>query len=252
MIVDYLNDEFEYEMEYEDFDRENPNLESIGLAYTTSEDGEHEIQAEYDLVNYKRNTFVDGELANIIDFRKDNSEVEALELIVQDLMFADFSYFTEIDRDEYFKRIGKEFDESIIFWDENSNLNIKRSKNYDYKKAPDSSRGELSEFKGVYMVFDNLLYCSLNVINDKGSIIANQFIVGIDKGKEAFKVFCENNPGAYKFYDLPFTYIGFVDREIDGSFVKLVRHKKATIEKKLKTYSFYLQKYNEKEQKLWL
>lgn len=23
MIVDYLNDEFEYEMEYEDFDREN-------------------------------------------------------------------------------------------------------------------------------------------------------------------------------------------------------------------------------------
>lgn len=102
MIVDYLNDEFEYEMEYEDFDRENPNLESIGLAYTTSEDGEHEIQAEYDLVNYKRNTFVDGKLANIIDFRKDNSEVEALELIVQDLMFADFSYFTEIDRDEYF------------------------------------------------------------------------------------------------------------------------------------------------------
>lgn len=115
MIVDYLNDEFEYEMEYEDFDREYPNLESIGLAYTTSEDGEHEIQAEYDLVNYKRNIFVDGELANSIDFRKDSSEVEALELIIQDLMFADFSYFTEIDEEEFFERTGKKFEKSIVF-----------------------------------------------------------------------------------------------------------------------------------------
>lgn len=115
MIVDYLNDEFEYEMDYEDFDKEYPNLESVGLAYTTSEDGEHEIQAEYDLVNYKRNTFVDGELANSIDFRKDNSEVEALELIIQDLMFADFSYFTEIDEEEFFERTGKRFEESMIF-----------------------------------------------------------------------------------------------------------------------------------------
>ena len=115
MIVDYLNDEFEYEMEYEDFDREYPNLESVGLAYTTSEDGEHEIQTEYDLVNYKRNTFVDGELANSIDFKKDNSEVEALELIIQDLMFADFSYFTEIDEKEFFERTGKKFEESMIF-----------------------------------------------------------------------------------------------------------------------------------------
>ena len=30
-------------------------------------------------------------------------------------MFADFSYFTEIDEDEYFERIGKEFEESMIF-----------------------------------------------------------------------------------------------------------------------------------------
>lgn len=115
MIIDYLNDEFEYDLDYSDFDVENPDLEKVGLAYTTSEDGEHEIQAEYDLVNFKRNTFVDGELANSIDFRKDNSEVEALELIIQDLMFADFSYFTEINEDEYFKRIGKEFEESMVF-----------------------------------------------------------------------------------------------------------------------------------------
>lgn len=95
------------------------------------------------------------------------------------------------------------------------------------------------------MVFDNLLHCSLNVVNDKGSVIANQFIVGIDKEKEILKVFCEKNPGIYKFYDLPFVYLGFIDREIDGSFVKLVRHRKATIEKKLEAYNFYLNKYKE-------
>lgn len=95
------------------------------------------------------------------------------------------------------------------------------------------------------MVFDNLLHCSLNVVNDKGSVIANQFIVGIDKEKEVLKVFCENNPGIYKFYDLPFVYLGFIDREIDGSFVKLVRHRKATIEKKLEAYNFYFNKYKE-------
>lgn len=95
------------------------------------------------------------------------------------------------------------------------------------------------------MVFDNLLYCSLNVVNNKGSVIANQFIVGIDKEKEILKVFCEKNPGIYKFYDLPFVYLGFIDREIDGFFVKLVRHQKATIEKKLKVYNFYLNKYKE-------
>lgn len=101
MIIDYLNEEFDYNLDYEDFDKEYPNLESVGLAYTASEDGEHEIQAEYDLVNYKRNTFVDGELAKSINFKEGNSDLEALEYIINDLMYADFNYLIEID-DEYF------------------------------------------------------------------------------------------------------------------------------------------------------
>ncbi|WP_019139259.1 hypothetical protein [Peptoniphilus timonensis] len=93
------------------------------------------------------------------------------------------------------------------------------------------------------MIVDDLLYCSLNIVNEKGSTVGTQFIVGIDTEKEILNVFCEENPGTSKFYDLPFTYLGFIDREIDGSFVKLVRHRKATIEKKINIYNFYLNKY---------
>lgn len=58
------------------------------------------------MVNYKRNTFVDGELAKSINFKESNSDLEALEYIINDLMYADFNYFIEIDEDEYFERTG--------------------------------------------------------------------------------------------------------------------------------------------------
>ena len=87
------------------------------------------------------------------------------------------------------------------------------------------------------MNFDRFLHCSLNVVNTKGSIIANQFIVGIDKVKKCFNVFCEKNPGKYKFFNLPFSYIKHIGEWDNGTTVKLVKHKKETMEKKLVNYN---------------
>lgn len=87
------------------------------------------------------------------------------------------------------------------------------------------------------MNYDKFLYCGLNIFNSKGTEIGTQFIVGVDNDKNIFNIFCEENPGAYKFYDLPFTYLGFVDREIDGSVVRLIKHRRPTIEKKLRAYN---------------
>lgn len=86
------------------------------------------------------------------------------------------------------------------------------------------------------MNYDKFLHCGLNIFNSKGAEVGTQFIVGVDKDKNIFNIFCEKNPGTYKFYDLPFAYLGFVDREIDGSVVRLVKHRKPTIEKKLRAY----------------
>ena len=87
------------------------------------------------------------------------------------------------------------------------------------------------------MNYDKFLHCGLNIFNTKGSEIGTQFVVGVDKDKNIFNIFCEENPGTYKFYDLPFTYLGFADREISGSVVRLVRHRKQTIENKLRAYN---------------
>ena len=87
------------------------------------------------------------------------------------------------------------------------------------------------------MNYDKFLYCGLDIFNTKGTEIGTQFIVGVDNDKNIFNIFCEENPGTYKFYDLPFNYLSFVDREIDGSVVRLIKHRKPTIEKKLRAYN---------------
>ena len=43
-------------------------LEHVGIAYTTSGDGEHDIQIEVDLVNYKMVSIIDGNVAQVVQF----------------------------------------------------------------------------------------------------------------------------------------------------------------------------------------
>ena len=87
------------------------------------------------------------------------------------------------------------------------------------------------------MNYDKFLHCGLNIFNKKGTEIGTQVIIGVDKDKNIFNIFCEENPGTYKFYDLPFTYLKYLNVWEDGSVVRLVRHRKATIEKKLRAYN---------------
>lgn len=72
LINEYLNYEFhdQYYDEYDDpesYDGEisaNDDLHNVGLMYTTTEDGEHELQVSVDLINAEMLYYVDDKLVH--------------------------------------------------------------------------------------------------------------------------------------------------------------------------------------------
>ncbi|HGI2780394.1 TPA: helicase-related protein [Streptococcus agalactiae] len=82
-----------------------------------------------------------------------------------------------------------------------------------------------------------LLHHSLDVINDKGSVIANQFIVKVDNQNRELTVYSEQNPNSHREFELSFDYLnGLGQIDGDGNNLKLTKHKKETIDKKLESY----------------
>jgi len=82
-----------------------------------------------------------------------------------------------------------------------------------------------------------LLYKSLDVINNKSSLVADQFIVRVDNEKEEFLVYSSANPKNYREFTLPFSYLKGIDKiDGDGNALKLTTHRKETIDKKLEEY----------------
>ncbi|MDK4501214.1 DEAD/DEAH box helicase family protein [Fusobacterium necrophorum] len=82
-----------------------------------------------------------------------------------------------------------------------------------------------------------LLHHSLDVINDEGTVIANQFIVSVDNQNREFTVYSEQNPNNHREFKLSFDYLnelGKIDR--GGNNLKLTKHKQETIDKKLESY----------------
>lgn len=85
-----------------------------------------------------------------------------------------------------------------------------------------------------------LLHHSLDVINDKGSVIANQFIVNVDNQNREFTVYSERNPNNHREFELSFDYLNGLGKiDGDGNNLKLTKHKKETVDKKLESYHFW-------------
>ncbi len=91
-----------------------------------------------------------------------------------------------------------------------------------------------------------LLHHSLDVINDKGTVIANQFIVNVDNQNREFTVYSEQNPNSHREFKLSFDYLnGLGEIDGDGNNLKLTKHRQETIDKKLESYVSW--KENRKE-----
>ena len=76
LINDFCESEYDSKANFDD-------LEHVGLAYTTSGDGKHDIQIEVDLVNYKMVSIIDGRVAQVVLFpnleRLIDEELEVLD-----------------------------------------------------------------------------------------------------------------------------------------------------------------------------
>ena len=82
-----------------------------------------------------------------------------------------------------------------------------------------------------------LLHHSLDVINDKGTVVANQFIVNVDNQNREFTVYSKQNPNSHREFKLSFDYLNGLGKiDGDGNNLKLTKHKQETIDKKLESY----------------
>ena len=100
VIVDFCNEEYDEENNYEEFDALYPDLRHVGIAYTESEDGRHEIQYELDLESYSWSQLVDGEVISSGSFMEQgNEEVALLDLKrhVESMTFSDMVFVNEED-----------------------------------------------------------------------------------------------------------------------------------------------------------
>lgn len=132
-------------------------------------------------------------------------------------------------QEEYQKEFEK-FDEIIVgnltyddFEDENKELKEQHKSEKQQKEQEDRAE---------------LLHHSLDVINDQGNVIANQFIVNVDNQNREFTVYSEKNPNNYKEFKLSFNYLNGLGKiDGDGNNLKLTKHQQKTIDKKLESYN---------------
>ncbi len=121
-IIDYCNMEFEEDYAYEDFNTLFPDEGHIGLAYTTTEDGKHEIQYEISLKDYSRTQYVnDKEVSHLNYLEGEDGEAvskeTALELLLADIKQGDFNDFVRVNEKDLKEKLGLEIDDDGSFYD---------------------------------------------------------------------------------------------------------------------------------------
>ncbi|SHI10995.1 Adenine-specific DNA methylase, N12 class [Sporanaerobacter acetigenes DSM 13106] len=89
LIMEFIAEEYDEELRPFDY----TDLEHIGIACTTTEDGKHEIQAEINLKNYSVDRYIDGQLVNSEKYQSLHDFVE------YELRFLDFSNLVYIEED---------------------------------------------------------------------------------------------------------------------------------------------------------
>ena len=121
-IIDYCNMEFGEDYVYEDFNTLFPDEGHIGLAYTTTEDGKHEIQYEISLKDYSRTQYVNNKEVSHLNYLvgEDGETVSkeaALELLLADIKQGDFNDFVRVNEKDLKDKLGLEIDDDGNFYD---------------------------------------------------------------------------------------------------------------------------------------
>lgn len=118
-IIDYCNDEFGEDHGYEDFNKLFPDIEHIGIAYTTTEDQNHEIQFEMNLKEYSWTQYVDNEPISKASYLEmaDGNEEKALDIMKREMVAGDFDEFIRVDEQDLKEKLGLEIDDEGNYYD---------------------------------------------------------------------------------------------------------------------------------------
>ena len=141
LIDDYCREEFESETgaDYTD-------LSSIGIAYTTTEDNEHEIQSKVDLVNFKVETYVDNLLVRTLAY---DTLSELIDNELESLSFSELTYVSdeEVAKEKIVIEPPKwEKKSKVKSFDLHPNIPMVERKNFDLKNNPIEVVGKKERF----------------------------------------------------------------------------------------------------------
>lgn len=191
LINKYKKEEFGYE-DGEDY----KDLTSIGLAYTTTEDDQHEIQAEVDLVNFTMRQLVDNNVVMTVQYDSLNELIKnELEVIsFDDLVFLEDEAYQKVygvDRDaDDFEHalIGQEIElEGSTFVIESISKDNVFMRDTDFRKHTEYPVSRVEKLDFIRTVFEETPSSAANYhITDNN--------IGAGKPRERFR----NNMNAIK------------------------------------------------------
>ena len=117
VIIDFCNEEYDEGNRYEEFDDLYPDLRHVGIAYTESEDGSHDIQYEVDLESYSWSQLIDGEVISSGSFMEQGDEELALVSLKRHVESMTFSDMVFVDEDDLEAKTGLKIDEDGTWYD---------------------------------------------------------------------------------------------------------------------------------------
>lgn len=117
VIIDFCNEEYDEGNRYEEFDDLYPDLRHVGIAYTESEDGSHDIQYEVDLESYSWSQLIDGEVISSGSFMEHGDEELALLALKNHVESMNYSDMVFVDENDLEAKMGLRIDENGTWYD---------------------------------------------------------------------------------------------------------------------------------------
>ena len=115
-IINFCNREYEEKYSYEDFDKIYPNIEHIGIAYTTTPNEKYEIQYEINLKKLTSTQYINNIPITKINYLEDYTKEQALKFLIDDIKKTNFNELICVNEEDLKRELGLEIDDDGNFF----------------------------------------------------------------------------------------------------------------------------------------
>lgn len=115
-IINFCNREYEEKYSYEDFDKIYPNIEHIGIAYTTTPNEKYEIQYEINLKKLTSTQYINNIPITKINYLEDYTKEQALKFLIDDIKQTNFNELICVNEEDLKRELGLEIDDDGNFF----------------------------------------------------------------------------------------------------------------------------------------